>query len=343
MKTTVLKKLVVPTAIFLLGIGAGYTLAFFLPAENHTEQDYQEIRLRGYQFTNPLLECDSAEKVFGDRIIQPYKQHVAKYIQEELSRKVADDLSVYFRELNDGQWFTIGDIEEYEPVSLLKVPLMIAIFKEAENSAGILTRKIKFSGLEDFTAVQRIKPTTKLVSGREYTVNDLVYRMIVYSDNNAFMLLEGTVDPALYQKVYADFGIPMPYFSHEYRITVRQISSFFRILFNASYLNREMSEKALELLSQAEYSGGLKAGLPPGIAVAHKFGEGGEKAEKELHDCGIIYYPDHPYLLCVMSQGGNYDQLEDAITSVSRIVYAHVQKQYGAKDHQELEKTSDKQ
>jgi len=27
----------------------------------------------------------------------------------------------------------------------------------------------------------------------------------------------------------------------------------------------------------------------------------------QLHDCGIVYYPETPYLLCVMTKGWNFE------------------------------------
>ena len=89
-----------------------------------------------------------------------------------------------------------------------------------------------------------------------------------------------------------------------------------------------MSEKALELLSQTTFSSGLVAGVPDKINVAHKFGERtvhlnstGEVMYRELHDCGIIYNAKHPYSLCVMTKGKEFDNLKDVIRKISVEVY----------------------
>ena len=96
-----------------------------------------------------------------------------------------------------------------------------------------------------------------------------------------------------------------------------------------------MSEKALRLLSQPFFKKGLIAGLPANIPIAKKFGERSFSAapadptsQKELHDCGIIYYPSHPYLLCVMTKGNNFDRLADTIKDISQTVYASVDNEY---------------
>src|SRR5262249_32692831 len=104
---------------------------------------------------------------------------------------------------------------------------------------------------------------------------------------------------------------------------------FFRILYNASYLNKEDSEQALKLLSQATFKDGLIAGVDDGITVAHKFGEYAAKdasgndvpGTDELHDCGIVYAPGHPYLLCVMTRGNQLTSLTTMVAQVSQIVF----------------------
>ena len=129
-----------------------------------------------------------------------------------------------------------------------------------------------------------------------------------------------------------DLGIPVPDGLHEYRINVKKYASFFRILFNASYLTKEMSNKALGLLSKADFDEGLVAGVPPGVPTAQKFGESkSPDNQKQFHDCGIIYYPNHPYLLCVMTKGNAYEKLAPAIRDISRSTFEEVDRQMHSK------------
>jgi hypothetical protein len=100
--------------------------------------------------------------------------------------------------------------------------------------------------------------------------------MIVYSDNDAYNDLVKNLDPDETNQIYQDLDINISKaFANPNGdiITVKDYASFFRILFNASYLDQDMSEKALSLLTQVEYKKALVAGVPDTIAVAHKFGE----------------------------------------------------------------------
>jgi hypothetical protein len=110
-------------------------------------------------------------------------------------------------------------------------------------------------------------------------------------------------------------------------ISVVGYSGFFRILFNASYLNREMSELALELLALQDFPSGITAGVPRGVTVAAKFGEtlparpGGEL---QLHEFGIVYAPSGPYILGIMTVGNARDVQAKVLRDLSALIYSEV-------------------
>ena len=164
------------------------------------------------------------------------------------------------------------------------------------------------------------------IPNQKYTVDELIRRMIVYSDNMAYNLLNDNVNGSVVMSVYNDLGVDISSAQANPNgniISVTGYSSFFRILYNSSYLNRDMSEKALKYLSQSVFTQGLVAGVPNDIVVSHKFGERQylDTGEKQLHDCGIIYDPDTPYLLCVMTRGNNFSNLISTIKNISNMVY----------------------
>jgi hypothetical protein len=105
----------------------------------------------------------------------------------------------------------------------------------------------------------------------------------------------------------------------------------FRILYNATYLSRDYSEKALQVLSQSSFTQGIVSGVPSSTVVAHKLGLVGiapdnvTVTEHELHDCGIVY-AQNPYVLCVMTRGSSsLSTMEGIIGAVSQAAYQHVQ------------------
>lgn len=288
-------------------------------------QREKEKRSGQYQYINPLLECEGSEELISRDIIA-FQDKIEELISDKTENGKITNASVYFRDLNNGPWFGIDEDRRFTPGSLLKIPVMLGYMKEAETNPAIMKVQLRFdSKLPPYT--QYVKPATVMELGKSYTIEELIYRMIVNSDNDATYLLILHDKGRIYNKVFADLGLTVPPFIGPYEISVHQYGRFFRILFNASYLNKESSNTALQLLSYVDFPMGMRAGVPSEIPVAQKFGEATTDGLKQFHDCGIVYYPGYPYLLCVMTQGDSYEELGAFIRDVSRISYEEVDRQ----------------
>jgi hypothetical protein len=321
-------KLAVPVACLVAGGVSGYR--FREARIPQVLARATETREGGYRFVNPLLECDPGGDIVQSDELSPFREKVVAHLRSLHDPGVVG-VSVYFRELNDGLWFSVGgDERRFAPASLRKVPLMIAALKQAERAPELLLRTVRDDLRSDHAAQQTFKPSVPLVPGQEYTIAELVRRMIVYSDNNAFMLLSRQVDEVELDRTYAKLAGSGP---NQDFLSVYTYAAFFRVLYNASYLGKQLSEWALATLAQSEFRDGIVAGVPPGILVAHKFGEHRDDrtGEVQLHDCGIVYAPEHPYVLCVMTRGTSFEHLDDAIASTSRLVFAEVAAQARAR------------
>jgi beta-lactamase class A len=321
---------------FLLLVGAIFGLGYWQGARiemrKHLLLDRQVSQLRqksNYEFINPLLECESFSE--GNFIRSKELEVSMQKLIERIGRDPdVGHLSIYFRDLNNGPWMGFNEGEKFTPASLLKVPIMIAYFKKDQGDPGYLEKELiykRISQKDDF--IPNVESGVKLEDGKKYSIKKLVEFMIVFSDNEAARMLVENIDPIFLAKVYSDLMIPVPGESggSENFMTVKEYASFFRILYNASYLNEEMSEKALGLLSQSNFKDGLVAGVSKGTVVAHKFGERSLGNLVQLHDCGIVYKEEKPYLLCVMTRGKKFEKLEWVIKSVSEIVWEETKKQ----------------
>ncbi len=317
---------------FIVGLLIGLPLdgvALFHQVFGGAPQGYAQ-RLGQTEFTNHLLFCDSTH---GNEFkeLQTLQNILKKKIQVSKDQHLADSVSIYFRDLNSGHWTGVNENDSYVAASLIKVPIMISYYKNTESKPDILSQLIKFEGGTDLNATQNFKPALSLRVGQIYSVGELIDSMIRYSENNAAEVLTRYADSGLIERTYHDLDIPIiDNASQEQIFTPRDYSYFFRALYNETYLNHEMSERALRLLSQTEFKDGLVAGVPTGTVVAHKFGErtflGDDQKTHgvELHDCGIVYYPNHPYFLCVMTRGSEFTPLTGAIQTISKTVYDFV-------------------
>lgn len=317
--------------IFLaVGLIAGLLLGsnFFSGKEDTCRKDYK--------FINPRLACEERPIVskgpYGN-----FESNLEGYLNVEIQSGRLFDASVYFRDLENGPVFGVNENKQFISASLIKLPTVITVLRLAEKDPQILNRQVRYAQAYP-RSDQDIIPEKTLEVGQTYTVDDLIYRTLIYSDNAANELLideisKMTPGQDVFLNTFHDLGLLIPGDSIESDISTRAYSSMLRQLYHASFLSKEMSEKALSLLAESAFPEGLRAGLPNGIIVAEKFGErqidyveGGKVDRKinELHDCGIVYYPRNPYLLCVMTKGQDFGQLSKIIETISQKVYQEV-------------------
>lgn len=324
---------------YLCFLVLGGIIGWLLPIESPFIQS-QIVQNRGvilrqststYQYITPLLACDiGTENSFPE--LQPIKTSLQNVINQEVRDGNATNVSVYVRSLQSARWFEINGGQQYAPASLLKVFVMMAYYK-ADDDIGNgteLNRQLTFQGSSNPVADTPGEIIPHLVNGQSYSVDALIRQMIIYSDNDAFNTLVDGFDKNTYsafQTIFSDLQIPSPVTQTEDAMnfmSVDQYAMAFRVLYSATYLSRDYSEKALALLSQAQYKDGLVAGVPNGTTVSHKFGvrqipaaQNNGVVGAELHDCGVVYYPGHPYLLCVMTRGTDFGKLQNVIQNVS--------------------------
>ncbi len=297
------------------------------------ENNNQDMRDKGksvWNFINPLLDCGEFKNISNKNILD-LRDKVSIFVEQQKNEKKVESIAVYFRDLNNGPWFGISEKENFYPASLLKVPLMMSVLKQAMDEPSFLGKQFIWQG--ESKNNEYFKADDELKYNQTYSMGEALTYMIKYSDNNATDALAHNISKDGLVESYSDLGIELPK-DNNYQISVRAYASFFRVLFNSTFLSKEYSEDALHLLSDTVFNQGLVKGVPPSIKVAHKFGERqlDNSDIKNLHDCGIIYYPSQPYLLCVMAKGKDFNQMATTIAGISKVVYNTIDKEVGLKN-----------
>lgn len=280
-------------------------------------------------YLDPDITCDPTQVQVG--ISRDIRNAVDEQIFAQKKAGKVTAVSVYYQSLNSDQWFSLYNSMLYQPASLSKVPLMMWFYSLAENDPELLDRELDYQQGSlsmpqhfDFGGVQ---------PGNTYTVSQLIDSMITKSDNNAAYALVSLLTPQDQLNLFSDFDFrksrtatSTTSFTDEYRLDVKSLATQYRMLYDASYLTPQDSEKALKLLALSKFRAGLAAGVPDGTIVAAKFGERqNSDGSEQIHDCGVIYAPSHPYILCVMTRGQDPDVLAGVIASISKIVYSKVE------------------
>jgi len=308
-------RLLTIASLILLSLISGYFLGTHSrnPSPPVIENHNQSVRQQdGSLFTNPLLECETGDNLANNPSLNSLRQDLQTEIDKLTQTKAVSALSLYYRDLNNGPWFGLNENETFTPASLLKLTILIGYLQESERDQTTLTQSLTND------------------SGQPITIQELLNRMIIDSDNQALELLLPHLPQGAIQEIHSDLSLP--YLTSDQPqdfLSPIEYAGLFRVLFNASYLSRISSETALALLAQSTYRDGLVAGVDDNIRVAHKYGIfDPANHPQQLHDCGIIYYPGHPYLLCIMTKGDHIPDLTKAISSFSRLVFSEIKSQY---------------
>ena len=284
--------------------------------------DISRTRLSGFQYIHPLLYVDvhcEAESLL------PVKNELTRLIGNYAAEGTISVAAVYLRDLNQGDWISIGENEKFNPGSLMKVPELICFMKMNQKQPGLLEKRIAYP--QPLITDKKAHYLSKsIVPGHTYTIRELLYYMIAYSDNNATMVLNQIMDTAVFKKVFTDLGLQEPNMAaHDIPISAREYSLFMRILYNATYLSNQESEYCTELLTHSDFEKGMISGLPANIPVAHKFGEAGDNNNlAHFSESGIIYIGNSPYLLTVMTKGRSMDNLPSVIAAITKKTFEQV-------------------
>lgn len=319
--------------IFLMSFGgilliSGLILGYFF-SKNHTPpQSSPSNNCQSYPLVNQSLDCGTIHENIS--FISTLDSKIRAIIENETEKKNITRASVFYRDLTTRRWFGINDTENFYAASLLKLPLSIMYYKMSEVAPTILDQKFTLGTQDRNSQSVYTSPKNLLTPGKNYTVKEMIEGMIIDSDNNPIPVLNELIDPKLRSAMLHDLGIE-PLISSSTTpgqyINVRIYSNILRFLYNSSYLNLHNSNTLLEYLSRTTFDKGIVASIPSDITVAHKFGEAtkyapdGSVESRILHDCGIVYDPGNPYIICIMTEGTDFTSMSHTMQAIAAATF----------------------
>ena len=313
--------------VFLLGCASAYGVRSYSDVPTKKYENYVIRKSSNGKLIAPLILGGDGYSLYED---SAFTGRVKKYVNQKTKDGAASSVSVYFKNLTTGSWTGVNENVHYAPASLMKVPILLAVLKQAESNPDLLNKKIYYDGNTDMNGNEYYKPQKTILPNHSYSVDDLLKYMIAYSDNNATVLLLSITPKIALTEIFTDLGLPIPDDNTTGAVDYlsdKLYSRLFRVLYNSTYLNEKYSEKALQILTTPDFDNGIVAKLPKDLKVANKFGErtiynpNGSVEYRELHDCGLVYLEKSPYLLCIMTKGNDFKKLETIIQDISKIIY----------------------
>jgi beta-lactamase class A len=290
------------------------------------------VRENDSSLIQPILYVEIESK----QLLSPLKSKINDYLDSKKQAGAYTSASVYLKDIQAGVYININPDSLYDPASLMKVPLLMIYLKQAETNPQLLKKTFVFTQQAQNSTVALIKDKS-LVVGKSYTVQELLYHMIVYSDNESFWILYDHFGEDIFKELDKKLTIPANYDIIHYSKTdkhfianVNSMAYYFMVLYNASYLTKTASKYALDILTKSTFKEGIAKGIDPNVLIAHKFGERtlsyyvGNKLENlqtEFHEFGIVYLKNRPYLLGVMTRGQQSNELQTIVSDISKMVY----------------------
>jgi beta-lactamase class A len=254
----------------------------------------------------------------------------------------AADVAVAFHDLALGEELLIQADVTFHPASTIKVPIMMEVFRQAEEKTLALDDRIAvkndFVSIADgshFSLQAADDSETGLYRriGERLAIRELVKLMITESSNvatnilvervtpdraTAFMRRLGTKDVHVVRgvednKAYAR-GL-------NNATTARGLMQILVRLADRAVVSAKASEEMLAILRGQKFNEGIPAGLPAGTPVAHKTGS----FAKVYHDAAIVEPPGRkPYVLVVLTRGIEKEpRANELVAEISRKVYVH--------------------
>jgi len=246
-------------------------------------------------------------------------------------------VSICFTDLESGKQFTINSAIKFVPASLLKIPVLIAIYKYEEENPGILNREIAHQSTHQIGLDHRLieNEAYKYQTNRRYTVQEYLTIMIRYSDNDAtlsLLMFLNMEKPGFIERVEQDLNSSIPNSGNNTDdiVQVGHFSSQMKALYEASYLSLAHSEEALKLLSSSRYPEGFRKKLPPNLTIAHKFGvrfnatTHNQSYPVQLHQVALIYHTRGPFILTVMTKGKRIEDLRAVLQDAAALTYTYI-------------------
>jgi beta-lactamase class A len=267
---------------------------------------------------------------------------IAQQIQARVALAPNALVGVAYIDLGTGDSLFINADSIMHAASTMKVPVMLRLYREADQHALALDRKIllinQFASIVDgsrYSLDSTVDGDTSMYHaiGDSVSVRDLIRHMITRSSNLATNTLIALANADSVNEMMRSLGASRMRVlrgvedqkAFDARLnntaTARDLATLLRALEMGRAASPRATSEMRDVLMAQEFNEKIPAGLPPGTRVAHKTGD----ITAIAHDAAIVYPTGRaPYILVVLTKGIEPEARADSlIADISRDVYAY--------------------
>lgn len=238
-------------------------------------------------------------------------------------------VSIYLKDLKNNKVWTYQPDDLFPSASLIKVPIMAAVFEKIHRGELNLQTKMTLRRRHRVGGSGSLKWAR---DGSQYTVRKLLDHMIDESDNTATKMMIEAVGMGYLQQAFPRMGLVYTEIfpegmslqssrvSYENYTTAREMAMLLEKIYRGHMVDRFSSEVMIEIMKRQKSRARLAKALPPGWEIAHKTG----LLRGACHDSAVIFSPDGDYVFVVLTgQNRDYKRAKTFITNLGRLTYSY--------------------
>ncbi|MFH0803244.1 MAG: serine hydrolase [bacterium] len=261
-----------------------------------------------------------------------YSSRLEKIIAGE-ARLFPGTPGIFFLDLKAGKKIKVNAEVSFPAASLIKVPILIEVFKEAREGRIRLDRKLTVTRKDQVggsgilksatpgSKITVLKAATLMIQESDNTATDMLIRLVGMEAVNGTMEKIGCRRTFLKRTIWdfdaADRGRDNVTSPQDMALMLASIE-------NASFLDKDSCLAMKNILLGQKRRNLMTARLPKDLPVAHKTGG----LSGILHDCGIIYVPGRPCILCLLGKDiRDAEKAQESWRRISQEIYLEMKKQ----------------
>lgn len=267
------------------------------------------------------------------QIIKPWEENIDEYMGFQPNLRDIEGLKkainltldsssgtygIYFYNFKSKESLGVNEDQIYIVASVNKIFIMVSFYEQVEK--GILNEDQEYilqsADIQDFGSGQM----RYQAPGTIYSYSDLINLTGINSDNTAAYVLENIIGGDITQSSINKLGFTNTSLEDN-TSTPKEIAKYLQDLYEDKIINQKHKFKVLDALTATDYEDRIPMGLPNGVRVAHKIGNG----IQIYSDCGIVL-TGKPYILCVLTKEVHEEEALKIIPKISRLTWEYVNK-----------------
>jgi poly-gamma-glutamate capsule biosynthesis protein CapA/YwtB (metallophosphatase superfamily) len=224
-------------------------------------------------------------------------------------------ITLHYQNLESDTAFNISSGKKVPAASTIKLPLALYVMTLVDKGEIDLTEKLSYKSHHSYGGSGVIQ-NDKI--GSTYSIEDLVEKALVYSDNIAFIMLKERVGQKQFIQFMKSLGAAFTYPDGQNLTSASDLILYAKELYRFAKVS-ENGAKLVNYLENTIYNTTIPHGIPD-KNIAHKVG----MIPKDLiyNDVALVY-DKQPFALAVTTEGIGYEKSQQVIADIAKIVNNH--------------------